>query len=297
MVLFFLHVMCLLAHKLYAVRLRVINSITGEAKWVTVAYVPVVKTLKEPGGKERSRQRRAAVLQRVLYLVLRSTIVAGNEGVTVQDPRTGRSVVAFPRVLSYICDQPEERAVLCLKGGSCARPCSLCDVNVKEAGSSVALEAKQRDVLVSLDRQYEAAECRRQSRRKQQRAALEAVDSSNGYVPALACMPGLSTAPHLLYRMIGFDTLHVSLLPVLLFERVGVVAAAQVVDSCWRLGSWPHETDTSFRLSLSIAFDVAGAGSGSHPQAGAQGDSAAPLHVRRKQTGRWQSRGNEASGL
>lgn len=197
------------AHKMYAVRIRVINSVTREVKWITVAYIPVVKTLKEPAGKERARQRRAAVLQRVLYLVLRSTIVAGNEGVTVQDPSMGRSVVAFPRVLSYLCDQPEERAILCLKGGTCTRPCSLCDVHVREAGSSAALAAKDREVLGSLHRQYEAAQCRRLSRRKQQRTALEAIDSSNGYVPALACMPGLSTAPHLLYRMIGFDILHV----------------------------------------------------------------------------------------
>lgn len=202
---------CLLsAHKLYAVRLRVINSVTREAKWVTVAYVPVVKTLKEPAGKERARQRRAAILQRVLYLVLRSTIVAGNEGVTVEDPRTGRSVVAYPRVLAYICDQPEKRAVLCFKGGSCARPCSMCDVKVGDAGSSAALTAKEYDVVATLERQYEAAHSRRSSKRRRRNATLEAVDSSNGFVPALACMAGLSTAPHLLFRMVGFDILHVS---------------------------------------------------------------------------------------
>lgn len=209
MVLFLVLVILLPAHKLYAIRVRLVNSLKREVKWVTVAYVPVVKTLKEPAGKERARERRAAILQRVLYLVLRSTIVAGNEGVSVRDARSGRSVVAFPRVLAYICDQPEERAVLCLKGGQCERPCSLCDVRIDKAGSSDALTAKERDVVATLERQYEAACCRRQSLRRQQRTALEAVDSSNGYVPALACMAGLSTAPHLLFRMVGFDILHV----------------------------------------------------------------------------------------
>lgn len=209
--------MVLAAHKLYAVRIRVINNVTAAAKWVTVAYVPVVKTLREPAAKERARQRRAAVLQRVLYLVLRSTITAATEGVTLQDPVSKRTVVAFPRILAYICDQPEERAVLCLKGGTCARPCSLCNVSVRHAGSSEALNAQERDVVTTLERQYEAAAHRRQSRRRRRHLDLEVADSLNGYVPALACMPGLSTTPYLLFRMVTFDVLHVRLAAVLVW--------------------------------------------------------------------------------
>lgn len=92
------------AHKLYAVRLRLVYSVSGEVKWVTVAYVPVVRTLKEPAGKERARHRRAAVLQRVLYLVLRSTIAASHVGVSIWDRRNKRNVVAFPRLLAYLAD-------------------------------------------------------------------------------------------------------------------------------------------------------------------------------------------------
>lgn len=181
--------------------------------------MPVIKTLREPAAKERARQRRAAVLQRVLYLVLRSTITAATEGVTVQEPHSKRTVVAFPRILAYICDQPEERAILCLKGGTCARPCSLCDVSVGNAGSSQALTAEERDVVTTLERQYETAAHRRQSRQRRRRLDLEAEDSLNGYVPALACMPGLSTPPHSLFRMISFDVLHVRSASLLAFAH------------------------------------------------------------------------------
>lgn len=148
------------------IQIRVTNSLTGAEKWVTVAHISAMKTLKEPARNEPDRQRRAAILKRVLYLIPRSTIVAGNEGVTMQYRRTGRSVVALPRLLVYFCDQPEERAVLCLKLGACSRPCSLCDGHVGDAGSFKAVQAKERGFVRTLERQDKAALYRQQSRQR-----------------------------------------------------------------------------------------------------------------------------------
>lgn len=80
---------------------------------------------------------------------------------------------------------------------------------VDNAGSSVALDAADRDVVETLERQPEVNGHRQNSRQRAQQETLEAADSLTGFVPALASMEGLSTPPYLLYKMIGFDALHV----------------------------------------------------------------------------------------
>lgn len=195
------------AHKLHPVRVRVIIDVAGEAVWLTLAYIPAISKLEEPFADERARQRRADLLQRLLYLVLRSTIVASHEGVnlTVGD----RTLRAFPRILLYLADLPEEKSVLCLKSGSCTRPCSKCDVFFKDAGSVRALNAKDRCVLREVPQQIECAQLRLSHSQRQRRAYLEASSSVNSTVPALAGMAGLGTRPFLLYDIIGLDILHV----------------------------------------------------------------------------------------
>lgn len=88
-----------------------LNALSVEDEWHTIAYVPVLTTEKGSTGEERSRLRRMAVLQRVLYLGFRSTIAASHTGVPVDGGKHG-SLLAFPRLLLYLCEKPEERAVL-----------------------------------------------------------------------------------------------------------------------------------------------------------------------------------------
>lgn len=197
------------AHKLYPLRVRLVNDTSGEVTWATIAYIPTVRKQTETAADERSRLRRCGILQRVMYVSMRSAIAASHNGVEVYVG--DRLLKAFPRVLLYVCDQLEERAVLCLKTGQCQRPCSQCDVSVDDICSIVALTAEERDVVHMLERQLEAAGHRQHNRERQRRENLEAVDSLTGFVPALAGMAGLSTAPYLLYKMIGFDALHVRL--------------------------------------------------------------------------------------
>jgi len=195
------------AHKLYPLRVRVVNVITGDVDWEPVAYIPIVRKQKEPSSDVRARARRNAILQRVLYLAFRTAIAASRIGVKVE--MHGRTLVAFPRVLLYLGDQPEEKAVLCLKGGTCKFPCSCCLVAAEVAGSPAALEAADRCAVEGLRHQIEAETLERRRCNPERLAELEALGSAHSRVPALAAMFGLSTDPFLLYRIVGFDTLHV----------------------------------------------------------------------------------------
>ena len=180
-------------------------NIQGEVVWVTVAYVPMVRKLQERAADERARIRRCGVLQRTLYAAFREFIGFSHSGLKV--PLEGRILRVFTRVLLYLAVRPEERAVLCLKAGQCQMPCSTCTVSQVDLGT--ALTAEDRIVVDSLDNQVEAVEHHRRQRLKKRRVALEAVSSTSSLVPALAGTAGLGTPPRFLYRMIGFDILHV----------------------------------------------------------------------------------------
>jgi len=195
------------AHKLYPIRVRLVNDLSSCVEWATVAYVPIVRKLQEPGADERARIRRCGILQRVIYAAF--TQVIGRSHIGFRVKVNGQRARAFPRVLLYLCDQPEERAVLGLKGGQCAHPCTSCMAKIEVLGAPEAVGAERRDVINTVNNQVEAYEHTRRQRRRQRRLALGAFDSTSGGVPALAGMAGLGTAPLLLYNMIGFDVLHV----------------------------------------------------------------------------------------
>lgn len=119
-------------------------------------------------------------------------------------------VSAFPRKLMCVCDQPEERAVLGLTSGRCTQPGSNFHVDLSVLRAPAALCAHDGAVIAALGREIEGFRCRRDRQMYQRRVALKAVDSSTSVPPALACMKGLSIPPSLLFKMIGFEILHVS---------------------------------------------------------------------------------------
>jgi len=166
-----------------------------------------VRKQKEPSADCRARERRSTIFQRALFLAFRTTISSSHQGVLHK--QGGNTCVEFPRVLLYLADQPEDKSVLCLKGGYTPFPCSSCMVKVDEAGAHEALTAADRDALLTVEHQLESAGHRRYQREVLRRADLEAADSAHCRVPVLAVMAGLSTAPYQLYKTIGFDALHV----------------------------------------------------------------------------------------
>lgn len=195
------------AHKLYPVRVRLINDVTGKSIWHTVAYIPVVRNERESAATERGRLRRCGMLQRVLYVAFRSAIASSHVGVVLQ--HGDRVVTCFFRLLMYICDQPEERALLGFKAGRCSFPCSKCMADVSGLVQEGALQARDRAVIATLERQHQGFRMRRDRHQRALRRALEAVDSTTSVIPALASMAGLSTHPYLLFNMVAFDILHV----------------------------------------------------------------------------------------
>lgn len=196
------------AHYLYPVRIRVVNDVTGVVQWHTIAYVPYVHNRKEPGAKEKAKGRRWGVLQRTLYLAFRDAIYSSHQGVKLEEGIGGMST-AFFRILLYACDRPEERSVLCLKAGNCGHPCSNCDVLAEDACTVKGCEGVPRVVIDSLEDQTEATMLRRVNKKRPRRIYLETKRSINAFIPALACLGGLTTAPHYLYKIIAFDPLHV----------------------------------------------------------------------------------------
>jgi len=190
--------------------MRVVNDVTGDVAWHTIAHVPFVRTEQEPNAKVKGRARRCGVLQRTLYLALREAIASSHIGTKLDDPIHGYTRAYF-RVLLYCCDQMEERSILCLKSGLCDYPCSGCTVSKEDLGTAKALTAVDRRAIKSLQQQIELREAAGGSRQvdRTRRAAIRARDSFNAFIPALACMAGLATPPNHLYKMIAFDALHV----------------------------------------------------------------------------------------
>lgn len=187
--------------------MRLVNDVSGVVEWVTVAYVPIVRKLQEPGADERARIRRCGILQRVIYAAF--THVIGRSHIGFHVKANGQEALAFPGVLLYICDQPEERAVLGLKGGQCTYSCTTCMAKIDLIGAPQVVGAEDRNVINTLSNQVEAYEHTRRQRQRQRRVALITMDSTSGGVPGLAGVAGLGKAPTLLYKMIGFDVLHV----------------------------------------------------------------------------------------
>jgi len=161
------------AHRLYSLRIRLVNLVTGAIEWHTVAYIPVVCTLKKAAPNQRRRERRCGVLQRVIYLAFQAATEASSSGVFTDGGVAGK-MRAFLRILLNLCDQPEEEAVLCLQAGTTAMPCSGCRVAAEDAVTPAALPAADRNVLVRLNGHLDSSANRRYGREGKRGLQLEA---------------------------------------------------------------------------------------------------------------------------
>lgn len=237
------------AYKLYPIRTRVVNALTEEEEWITLAYVPQVSTEKGSAGMERSRLRRMAILQRVLYLAFRSTIRASHNGACISAGPRGQ-LLAFPRIILYLCDQPEERQVLCFKPGMCHRPCTMCEVAVSDLGVEAALRARKRCAVSVVERQLEAHGHLTKGREKRRRLKIEREWSVNSQPPAVAAMAGLCTPPFLLCNIVAIDVLHVRLLlcPSRFLSLISLVAL-----DCFEAAACGTDTGASHAL-LALAL-------------------------------------------
>ena len=192
----------------YPLRMRVVNINTKDVRWVTLAYIPQVesKFIKTRKGHEV----RSELLQRILHLVFRGSVLASHRGAWLNLPGGGRVRVS-PRALLYVCDQPEERAVMCLKGTGCLFPCTPCMVGREDSCSASGADAPSRDVQETVRAQLKNATMGTFWGAAARRAEVELEHSLNSVVPAMAAWAGLGNGPRMLYRLPGFDRLHVRL--------------------------------------------------------------------------------------
>jgi len=165
--------------------------------------------------KKAIRLLRDELLQRCLAVVLDELITASAHGTEMTLPEHGE-VWAVPRIVLYASDQPEERHVLGMKLSGCYYPCSMC----MEYKTHVAVEstgARRRGVLRTLTEQLEAAELADEGKRPARIEQLARQTSISAIVPVLGAVHGLGTGTLSLFRIFGFDRLHVRFLLLLLF--------------------------------------------------------------------------------
>ena len=188
--------------------MRVININTKDMRWVTLAYIPQVESKFVETRK--GHEVLSKLHQRILHLVFRGSVLASHRGVWLNLPGGGR-VRASPRALLYVCDQPEERAVMCLKRTGCVIPCTPCMVGREDSCSASGADAPSKDVQETVRAQLKNATMGAFRGAAARRAEVELDHSFNSVVPTMAAWAGLGNGPRMLYRLPGFDRLHVRL--------------------------------------------------------------------------------------
>lgn len=235
------------AHKVYPIRARFPNVVTGKTQWITVGYLPVIDAETDDlAERERLRLLRDRVLQRCLAVLLHDLITASEHGAVFDLPKFG-PVLAVPRITLYAADQPEERHLLGLMLSGCAFPCSHCMVGKAHAGSPHAA-ASPRPVVDMIDLHLEAADLWQRPGSGPRIARIAAEASVLPIVPALAAVHVLGTGSMSLYSIFGFDLLHVMKLGVL--KNLADAVVALLKETCRETGLARYGTFGNSRVAI-----------------------------------------------
>jgi len=195
------------AHYIYPIRARFPNVKTGTTEWQTISYVPFVRARHGAGWREKERARnvRGQLLQRCIALLVDRFALASRKGekVTLEDGVW----TAFPRITLYAADMPEQRNLLGLRLGRSFKPCSRCMVHKDVCGTCTVSTA--RNVRETVAIQLEAAALFDSNSGVARREQISMDHSASPFVPALGAVEGLCTGSAALYRIFGFDLLHV----------------------------------------------------------------------------------------
>jgi len=168
-------------------------------------YIPQVeaKFLETRKGQEV----RSELLQRNLHIVFRRSVLANHRGPWLNVPGGGRVLVS-PRAQLYVCDQPEERAVMCLKGTGCIFLCTPCMVEREDSCSASGVDDSSRDVDETVRAQLKNATMGSFWGAAGRRAEVQLKHSLNSI--SMAAWADLGNGPRMLSRLPGFDRLQVS---------------------------------------------------------------------------------------
>jgi len=157
--------------------------------------------------------------------MLDELITGSAVGVKIKIPDV-RTMWAVPRIILYACDQPEERHHLGMKLSGSYFPCSVC-MEFKSHNGVPSLEACKRDLLATLEDEMRATELAEKGDRPSRIEKLAKQSSIAPIVPVLGAVHGLGTGTLSLFRIFGFDRLHVShgLLPAVLLLMWALVVS------------------------------------------------------------------------
>ena len=186
--------------------MRVIIIDTDEVQWVILEYITqgekiFLETMKGQGV-------RSELLQRIIHVMFRTSLLESHDGTWLNLPGGGCLRVS-PRALFYVCDQPEEREVMFLKGSGCLFPCTSCTVGRDSSCTEAGTNAPARDVHATVRVQLRNVLMGDFRGSGEMRTEAEMAHTLNSMVPALAAWAGLGDGPRMLYLFPGFDRLHV----------------------------------------------------------------------------------------
>jgi len=156
----------------------------------------------------KGQEVRAELVQRILYIVFRTSLLESHDGAWL-NLSGGGCVRVSPRAHLNVCDQPEERAGMCLKGSGCLFPFTACAVGRDSSCTEAGTNASARDVHENVWSQLSNALMGGFRGAGAMRNEEEMSHSLNSMVPALDAFAGLGSGPCMLYRLPGFYLLHV----------------------------------------------------------------------------------------
>jgi len=188
--------------------MHVINIVSKKVGWKPIAFVPSVAGQHEPMAKAKAAQTRAEVLLRTLAMVFYRCMIHSHCGAELL-LCDGTKVIVCPRVLLYVCDQPEERAVMGLKQNGSTYDCTPCMARYDASTNIGKKRPRARSVLKTVTAQMRKASLRRFYGMGRTIEDLETDYSVRYIVPALAGWAGLGSGCFMLYKLPGFDRLHV----------------------------------------------------------------------------------------
>lgn len=199
----------MIAHYIYAVRIRFPNVRTGKDGWLTIGCIPLVKPRQAATQEDKTRLRiiRDSLLQLCFAVMLDSFIGASEDGVYVTLAQHGK-MLALPRVVLYAADQPEQRHILGLQGNTCRIRCSACNTTRHFQAARRAL-GRRRDLVGILRIQLEGAMLQDQGKVVTRIKKIAKHCSALPFAPVLAAFHGLGTGTLMLRSIFGFLTFHV----------------------------------------------------------------------------------------
>jgi len=189
-------VSCSGAHYMFPVRINITNVLDNSGQWKTVEYIQHISKAvgRTAGAMLAVSDMRNEIFQRRLAVSLRASTRASKEDVTSHVPGHG-SVLLFPRVVSLVVNQVEERSMMALMGSRCRSFCSPCLENKDVSGGLLGVRAVDRDVATTLDAHRAAAVVPAEDPHASRRRALGQEHSALAFSPALGAVHELGKAP------------------------------------------------------------------------------------------------------